>query len=59
MFSIASVVNFTSVMVWKNCGLQSTDSKCGLFSFSTHTVSVVLISLSFYFIVKTYTSVVR
>ena len=47
MFSIASVVNFTSVMVWKNCGLQSTDSKCGLFSFSTHTVSVVLTSLSF------------
>ena len=59
MFSIASVVNFTSVMVWKNCGLQSTDSKCGSFCFATHTVSVVLTSLSFCFIVKTYTSVVR
>ena len=59
MFSIASVVNFTSVMVWKNCGLQSTDSKCGLFSFVTYTVSVVLTSLSFCFMPKTYTSTAR
>ena len=59
MFSIASVVNFTSAMVWKNCGLQSPDSKCGSFYFVPHTVTVVLTSLSFCFMPKTYISTAR